>query len=502
MSTLNRLKCLEKLGEGTYGVVYKARELTTGQIVAFKRMIINGEDEGVPATAIREVCLLRALKHDNIVSLRDVLFEPPKMTLVFEYCEYDLKKYMERNRHKPVPELMKEVQQILKQVLVGLRYMHRKSVVHRDLKPENIFLNVNNLPQGASKTTDSAGVINRKTKTIEAVIPDNTPQKSNNGNEPNQPLNNTIFDHNSMHNNNKDRSSLENDHSNINETSENNVNSGSSQLVVKLGDYGLARVENIPVKKYSHDVVSLWYRSPDVMMGSALYGFAVDMWSVGCIFAEMVTGKPLLSGRTDVDQLVKIFHLLGTPTPETWPSMMTYPKTTQILGAAQELVRKQAATSAQKQQSVLSQSQQQRPTVSQKPKERQQDTTRGNTVNQPSRSNVQVTDEDGNKSTTCDMDAVQRGFYKFPPELCFPSTFSEYVEVSHFHERAGDDGVDLLQKLVRYEPSQRLTAHEALCHPFMRNVTAPTRRPVDAMAALLKQALEENGLLGMSERSE
>ncbi|ORC89908.1 putative protein kinase [Trypanosoma theileri] len=499
MSTLNRLKCLEKLGEGTYGVVYKARELATGQIVAFKRMIINGEDEGVPATAIREVCLLRELKHDNIVSLRDVLFEPPKMTLVFEYCEYDLKKYMDRNRNKPVPELMKEVKQILRQVLVGLRYMHRKSVVHRDLKPENIFLNVGNTPHGMSKTTFSEGVINSRKNTIDTVISSATSQKANNGNEPNHSLNNTNFDHDTMHNNTRDGTTLENDRANVNEANENDINSDSSNLVVKLGDYGLARVENIPVKKYSHDVVSLWYRSPDVMMGTALYGFAVDMWSVGCIFAEMVTGKPLFSGRTDVDQLVKIFHLLGTPTPDNWPSMMTYPKTTQLLGAAQELVRKQAAVSAQKQQVTQTL---QRSNVSQKPKERQQDTTRGNTVNQPSRSNAQGTDEDGNKGISADMDAIQKNFYKFPPELCFQPTFSEYVEVSHFRERAGDDGVDLLQKLVCYEPSQRLTAHEALCHPFMRNVTSRPRRPVDAMSTLLRQALEEHGLLGMSEKNE
>ncbi|RNC31280.1 protein kinase, partial [Trypanosoma cruzi] len=143
MSTVNRLRCLEKLGEGTYGVVFKAEDLTTGQIVAFKRMMVGGEDEGVPATAIREVCLLKELKHSNIVSLHDVLFEPPKMTLIFEYCEYDLKKYMERNGNKTKAALRSEAQQVMRQVLLALRYMHHRHVVHRDLKPENIFINVN-----------------------------------------------------------------------------------------------------------------------------------------------------------------------------------------------------------------------------------------------------------------------------------------------------------------------------------------------------------------------
>ena len=66
-------------------------------------------------------------------------------------------------------------------------------------------------------------------------------------------------------------------------------------LHLKIADFGLARVDGIPVNKYSHEVMSLWYRAPDVIHGSTNYSFSVDMWSVGCIFAEMAVGKPLFN---------------------------------------------------------------------------------------------------------------------------------------------------------------------------------------------------------------
>ena len=68
-----------------------------------------------------------------------------------------------------------------------------------------------------------------------------------------------------------------------------------------------------------HQVVTLWYRAPDVLLGSRNYSTSIDMWSVGCIFAEMTTGKPLFPGKNNDDQLHKIFALLGTPNEQTWP---------------------------------------------------------------------------------------------------------------------------------------------------------------------------------------
>jgi cyclin-dependent kinase 1 len=85
---------LEKLGEGTYGVVYKARHKVTGEIVAMKKIRLEKEDDGVPSTAIREISLLKNIKHPNVVELKEVLYSINSLYLVFEYLEFDLKKYM------------------------------------------------------------------------------------------------------------------------------------------------------------------------------------------------------------------------------------------------------------------------------------------------------------------------------------------------------------------------------------------------------------------------
>ncbi|CAE7739778.1 CRK2 [Symbiodinium sp. CCMP2592] len=94
---------------------------------------------------------------------------------------------------------------------------------------------------------------------------------------------------------------------------------------LKLADFGLARAFGIPVRSYTHEVVTLWYRAPDVLMGSRKYSTPVDIWSVGCIFAEMVNGRPLFPGDTDANQLQKIFKILGTPSESTWPTITELP---------------------------------------------------------------------------------------------------------------------------------------------------------------------------------
>lgn len=94
---------------------------------------------------------------------------------------------------------------------------------------------------------------------------------------------------------------------------------------LKLADFGLARAFGIPVRSYTHEVVTLWYRAPDVLMGSRTYSTPVDIWSVGCIFAEMATSKPLFAGTSESDQLKRIFKTLGTPTQQNYPALMELP---------------------------------------------------------------------------------------------------------------------------------------------------------------------------------
>ncbi|CAO2624454.1 Cyclin-dependent kinase 16, partial [Lemmus lemmus] len=92
---------------------------------------------------------------------------------------------------------------------------------------------------------------------------------------------------------------------------------------LKLADFGLARAKSIPTKTYSNEVVTLWYRPPDILLGSTDYSTQIDMWGVGCIFYEMATGRPLFPGSTVEEQLHFIFRILGTPTEETWPGILS-----------------------------------------------------------------------------------------------------------------------------------------------------------------------------------
>jgi serine/threonine protein kinase len=88
---------LAEVGHGVYGVVYKARNRTTNEIVGLKKIKLESEEEGVPSTAIREISLLKELRHHNIVQLKDIVHTEKKLTLVFEFMDLDLKKYMDQN---------------------------------------------------------------------------------------------------------------------------------------------------------------------------------------------------------------------------------------------------------------------------------------------------------------------------------------------------------------------------------------------------------------------
>ena len=92
---MERYQKMEKIGEGTYGVVYKAKDRVTGEIIALKKIRLEAEDEGIPSTAIREISLLKELQHPNIVRLYDVVHTERKLTLVFEFLDQDLKKYLD-----------------------------------------------------------------------------------------------------------------------------------------------------------------------------------------------------------------------------------------------------------------------------------------------------------------------------------------------------------------------------------------------------------------------
>jgi len=99
-----------------------------------------------------------------------------------------------------------------------------------------------------------------------------------------------------------------------------------SKLRLKIADFGLARAYSVPVPKYTHEVVTVWYRAPEILLGSPLYSVPVDLWSVGCVMAEMATGQPLFGGDSEIDTIFKIFQKLGTPSPAEWPGLQELPE--------------------------------------------------------------------------------------------------------------------------------------------------------------------------------
>jgi cyclin-dependent kinase 1 len=233
---------MDKIGEGTYGVVYKGRNLITGQIVAMKKIRLENDEEGIPSTAVREISMLKELQHPNIVDLQCVIMEESRLYLIFEFLSMDLKKYMETSfNNKALPP--KLVKNFHFQILQGMCFCHQRRVIHRDLKPQNLLVEVKN-------------------------------------NEP---------------------------------------------PIVKLADFGLARAIGVPIRAYTHEVITLWYRSPEILLGAQRYSLPVDIWSIGCIFAEMARGKALFIGDSEIDQLFQIFRTLTTPTEQQWPGVTLFP---------------------------------------------------------------------------------------------------------------------------------------------------------------------------------
>lgn len=135
-SVHDQYKTTEILGQGTYGVVYKAEHKATGELVAMKRCRLDAFREfGIPETTLREIALLRDLKHENIMTLYHVSCNTERLYLICEYLDSDLKKYI-RARPKGLP--VSKVKEITYQLLKGLSFCHGHRIIHRDLKPVSL----------------------------------------------------------------------------------------------------------------------------------------------------------------------------------------------------------------------------------------------------------------------------------------------------------------------------------------------------------------------------
>ena len=282
------------LGEGTYGKVYKARSVRTGEAVAMKQMKLDAQKEGVPSTAIREIALLKELVHPNVVRILDVFCNPNKLVLVFEFLENDLKKYMKALNGPLSPST---VNNFAYQLCRGVEFCHANRIIHRDLKPQNLLIN--------------------------------------------------------------------------------------DQLLLKIADFGLARAFAVPVPAYTHEVVTVWYRPPEILLGAKLYSVPVDLWSIGCVIGEMATGAPLFAGDSEIDTIFKIFQKLGTPSEQVWPGVSELPD-------------------------------------------------------------------------------YKASFPKWPPR--------GWAQIRNTKQQVGTDGIDLLENLMCYAPTRRLSACRALQHTYFRDV--------------------------------
>lgn len=247
-SVTDRYQFDKKIGEGTFGKVFKATEISSKKLVAIK--VFKTKDDqtnGISFTTCREISLLQELKQENIVRLKDVILEPQKkaLYLVFEYAEYDLFAIIKghHKRRMYLPEGL--VKSLLWQILNGMNYLHMNWIIHRDLKPSNILV----------------------------------------------------------------------------------MGKGSSEGVVKIADFGLARFFQAPLRPLSDNgvVVTIWYRAPELLLGSKHYTRAIDIWAIGCIFGELLLNSAIFQGNEDtsskafqIDQIQKIFEVMGTLTVDHW----------------------------------------------------------------------------------------------------------------------------------------------------------------------------------------
>ncbi|KAF2646716.1 Pkinase-domain-containing protein [Massarina eburnea CBS 473.64] len=223
------------VGSGTYGKVFKGIHVYTKDMVALKKIRMEGERDGFPVTAIREIKLLQSLNHANIVKLQEVMVEKNDCFMVFEYLSHDLTGLL---NHPTFQLDQGHKKDLAKQLFEGLDYLHRRGVLHRDIKAANILV------------------------------------------------------------------------------------SNTGQL--KLADFGLARFYAKRAKlDYTNRVITIWYRSPELLLGETQYGPAVDIWSAACVLVEIFTKHAIFPGDGgEINQLEKIYNVLGTPNITEWPELV------------------------------------------------------------------------------------------------------------------------------------------------------------------------------------
>ncbi|KAF2983282.1 hypothetical protein EK904_013520 [Melospiza melodia maxima] len=223
---MDKYQVLGLVGEGSYGMVTKCRNRESGQIVAVKKFLESDDDAAVRKIALREIKLLKQLRHENLVNLLDVCKRKKRWYLVFEFVDHTMLNDLEDS---PNGLDFERVRKYLFQIMRAIAFCHSHNIIHRDIKPENILV--------------------------------------------------------------------------------------SQSGVVKLCDFGFARPLATSGEAYTDYVATRWYRAPELLVGDSKYGRPVDVWAVGALITEMLTGEPLFPGDSDIDQLYHITKCLGNLIP-------------------------------------------------------------------------------------------------------------------------------------------------------------------------------------------
>jgi len=251
--SIDNYEHIGKIDEGAYGVVYKAKDIETGDLVAIKKVKLGKEKDGFPITSIREINILMNYQHENIVNIKEVVYgsTSDKIFCVMEFVDFELKSllcdtFIDKKSNKIIKRIfnLSQIKSLFYQLLKGVNFIHNNWIIHRDLKTSNLLY--------------------------------------------------------------------------------------SKKGILKIADFGLARKYGNPLKLYTPLVVTLWYRAPELLLNCEKYGTAIDIWSCGCILAELFLGEPLFQGQDEIDQLHKIFKLMGTPDEKSWPGWSQFPNAKRI----------------------------------------------------------------------------------------------------------------------------------------------------------------------------
>mmetsp|Transcript_27513 Transcript_27513/g.50780 ORF Transcript_27513/g.50780 Transcript_27513/m.50780 type:complete len:441 (-) Transcript_27513:66-1388(-) len=284
------------LGTGAYGVVFKARNRETGEFIAVKKLQKNRGGDVADST-LREISSLRELDHPNVVKLLDVVSSPKgsHVFLILECLHCDLHSWILSHRQASLPSSaltpssvaaaastvvasaamttfipLEDIKSIIYQILGAMRHAHSNGIMHRDLKPQNILMSyISHSPSSPSSSSPSVPSASPSIPSTPPSIP--------------------------------------------------SASHASPPLLVKLSDFGLSRSFAPFTHVYSGGVVTLFYRSPELLLGGRNYSSAIDLWSIGCIMAELLAGgRPIFPAASEVQMVQAILVKLGKPPPKLW----------------------------------------------------------------------------------------------------------------------------------------------------------------------------------------